>query len=30
MRAAWFIPPIVVPILIGLALVAYITLRAFG
>jgi hypothetical protein len=29
-RTAWFIPPILVPILIGLALVAFVTLRASG
>jgi len=28
-KTAWFIPPIVVPILIGLALVAFVMLRAF-
>jgi hypothetical protein len=26
---SWFIPPIVIPILIGVGLVAYATLRAF-
>ncbi len=30
MRMAWFIPPVVVPILIGLALIAFVALRAFG
>jgi hypothetical protein len=26
---AWIVPPIVIPILIGLTLVAFVTLRAF-
>jgi hypothetical protein len=29
MRTAWFIPPIVIPVLIGLALVGFVALRAF-
>lgn len=30
MRTVWFIPPIVVPILIGLALVVFVLLRDLG
>ena len=29
MIRAWTVPPIVIPILIGLGLVAFVTLRAF-